>query len=125
MTPEKEPVDDGLDEERPRVTDRAEEDPIIVDLDEAVFEVLRRVETTMDPSDWIRAAVREKAERDGRARGDVANRLSDLLAEMLRIVELEREFAGPEELGPLRELTAHLREAQVVVKTLGPLLGDG
>ena len=115
MTPEEEPVDDGLDEQA----------PIIVDLDEAVFEVLRRVETTMDPSDWIRAAVREKAERDGRARGDVASRLNDLLAEMLRIVELEREFAGLEALGPLRELTAHLRDAQALVETLGSILDDG
>lgn len=125
MTPAEEPVDDGLDDEEPVVADRVEEDPIIVDLDVAVFEILRRVETTMDPSDWIRAAVQEKAERDGRARGDVASRLSDLLAETLRIVELEREFAGPEALGPLRELTAHLRDAQALVKALGSILDDG
>ena len=125
MTAAQKPDDDGLDEDEPVVADGDEEEPIIVDLDEEVFEVLRRVETTMDPSDWIRAAVQEKAERDGRARGDVAKRLSDLLAETLRIVELEREFASAEALGPLRELNARLREAQALAKTLGSVLGDG
>jgi hypothetical protein len=125
MTPEEKPVDFGLDEGEPVIADRDEEDPIIVDLDEAVFEVLRRVETTMDPSDWLRAAVQEKTQREGRARDDVAGRLSDLLAEMLRIVELEREFAGSEALGPLRELTAHLRDARALVRTLGSITDDG
>ena len=125
MTPEAKPVANELDDEEPAVAEREADEPIIVDLDEAVFEVLRRVETTMDPSEWIRAAVQEKAERDGRPRGDVAGRLNDLLAETLRIVALEREFAGPEALGPLRELTAHLRDAQALVKTLSPILADG
>ena len=119
------PDEDGLDEAEPVAGDRHEEAPIIVDLDEAVFDVLRRVETTMDPSDWIRAAVQEKAERDSRTRRDVAGRLSDLITEMLRLVELEREFAEPEAIGPLRELTAHLRDAQALVETLRPVLGDG
>ena len=118
------PDEDGLDEAKPVAGDRHEEAPIIVDLDEAVFEVLRRVETTMDPSDWIRAAVQEKAERDSRTRRDAAGRLSELLAECLRIVELEREFAEPEAVGPLHELTAHLRDAQALVQTLGSMLDD-
>ena len=125
MTPDEEPVDDGLDEDKPVGADRDEQEPIIVDLDEAVFEVLRRVETTMDPSDWIRAAVQEKAERDSGTRRDVADRLSGQLSEMLRIVELEQEFAGVDALGPLRELTAHLRAAQALVQTLGSILDDG
>lgn len=125
MTLEAEPVDTWLDDEQPVVADLDEGDPIVVDLDETVFEVLRRVETTMDPSVWIRAAVLEKAERDSRPRDDVAGRLSDLLAETLRIVELEREFAGVETLAPLRELAAHLRDAQVLVKTLSSSLADG
>jgi hypothetical protein len=123
MPPEQEPAGDGLDGKPPALAGR-DEDPIVVDLDEAVFEVLRRVETTMDPSDWIRAAVQEKAERDARTGGDVAGRLTDLLAEALRIVELEREFAGPEGVGPLRELTVHLRDAQARVMTMGSLLDD-
>ena len=125
MTPEAEPLDTWLDDEEPVVAVAAEEAPIVVDLDEAVFAVLRHVETTTDPSRWIRAAVQEKAEREGGTRRDAPSRLSDLLAETLRIVELEREFAGVEALGPLGELTAHLRDAQALVKTLGPLLADG
>lgn len=119
------PDEDELDAEEPVAGDRREEAPIIVDLDEAVFEVLRRVETTMDPSDWIRAAVQEKAERESRTRRDAAGRLSGLLAETLRLVELEREFAEPAAVGPLRELTAHLRDAQALVETLRPVLEDG
>lgn len=69
--------------------------------------------------------MQEKADRDGRRRRDVPSRLSDLLAETLRIVELEREFAALEALGPLRELTAHLRDAQALIKTLAPILADG
>lgn len=124
MTPEDEPVDLRLDEEEPRTSGAAEEEPIIVDLDQSVFEVLRRIETTSDPSDWIRAAVQEKAQRDDRAGYDVRARLTELLAEMVRIVDLEQEFAGPEALGGLDALAAHLREVEVLIDKLGSVLDD-
>ena len=123
MSPEEEPIID-LDEEEPGIDGLDEEKPIIVDLDESVFEILRRVEKTSDPSEWIRAAVREKADRDVRARRDVTGRLNELLDEMIRIVKLEQEFAGPGALEPLRELTGRLRDAGVLVERLGPIL-DG
>lgn len=99
-----------------------EEEPIIVDLDEAVFEVLRRVEATSDPSAWIRTAVQEKAARDDRASYDLTVRLQELLAEMVRLVKLEQEFAPAAALGPLHDLTARLRDAEALVDQLGPLL---
>ena len=124
MTPDIEPVDLGLDEEEPGTSGPVEKEPIIVELDESVFEILRRVEATMDPSAWIRAAVQEKAERDDGAGRDVRPRLTWLLAEMVRIVELEQEFAEPEALGPLGALTARLRGVEVLIDKLGPILDD-
>jgi hypothetical protein len=103
------------------VTD--EEEPIIVDLDEAVFEVLRRVETSTDPSAWIRAAVQEKAEREDRSTShDVAAQLNGLRAEMVRLVELEQEFAVDAAIRPLSHLSARLRELEGLINQLGPIL---
>ena len=100
-----------------------EDEAIIVNLDEAVFEVLRRVATTADPSAWIRAAVQEKAEREDRSTSyNVAAKLNGLLAEMVRIVNLEEEFATDAAVRPLSHLRAHLREIEGLISDLGPIL---
>lgn len=122
MTPEEDPLTDfDLDAEEPTVADRGAQDALVIDLDAVVFGVLQRVDTRGDPSAWIGDAVREKAQREDPSH-DVADRLYELLDEMVRIVSLEQEFAEPNLLDPLRELTARLRDAEAAIQTLGRLL---
>jgi hypothetical protein len=94
-----------------------DEHPLIVDLDESVYEVLRRVELTGDPSDWITAAVKEKAEREDRASShDVVVRVKWLLAELARLVELEQEFAEPAARPLWARLAVQIHAAQATVE---------
>ena len=122
MTAEEDPLEGfDLDAEEPVVAGRDAPEPIVVDLDEAVFEILQKVDTKGDPSAWIQAAVREKAQREEPI-DDLADRLYVLLDEMVRIVTLEQEFGEAAALDPLRELTARLRDVEVVLETLGQVL---
>jgi hypothetical protein len=124
MTPEEDPLESfDLDAEEPTAAARRAQDAIVIDLDEAVFAVLQRVDTRGDPSAWIGAAVREKAQREDPSH-DVADRLHELLDEMVRIVKLEQEFAEPAAIVALRELIARLRDAEAVIETLGRMLDD-
>ena len=122
MTAEEDPLEGfDLDAEEPSVAGSDAQEPIVIDLDGAVFAVLQRVDTRGDPSAWIGAAVREKAQREDPSH-DVADRLHELLDEMVRIVRLEHEFGEPEVRDVLRELMARLRDAEAAIEALGAIL---